>query len=404
MDYITDSFLLFWSYLNILVSDFEKWKLFNDEGLYLAIIAFLYFLIPVLLLYLLKKRVFRSGSNKYTIFFTVLSYLVFFSPLLTQFHPNFHKDIAITKLQPPLTQKKYLLLKGSPLGRSVAGDFRQLENKLVKRSFNESIVFIDSLQLGEKEVIYFQKNSSTNIVKEKIDVIDNGLYYNETIFLLGTDHLGRDLFAMLLSAAKVSFFIAVASLLIASAIGITLGFLAGYYEGYTNIIISRISDLILTFPSLFLVFLILALFGNNTFSVIIVLGTMGSVSLFKIVKVEILSIKNKDFIKTSKMIGFSNYYVFRKDILPNIASPIIINLLFLLTNVILVESTLSFLGLGASIDTISLGSMIQHGQEYMQNAWWMIFWPSLILIISLFTFNSLAEKLNIKLNPNLKND
>jgi peptide/nickel transport system permease protein len=164
------------------------------------------------------------------------------------------------------------------------------------------------------------------------------------------------------------------------------------------------TDLFLTFPIIFLILLILSLFGNNIFAVIIVLGITGWMTLFKVVRSEVISIKNKDFFVTSKLLGLSNFQLLRKEIIPIILAPIIVNIVFQFASVILAESALSYLGLGVGMDYPSWGSMIEAGQEYLSKAWWMSFFPGLMLVLTLLSANNLGREINRIYNPRILND
>jgi peptide/nickel transport system permease protein len=137
-------------------------------------------------------------------------------------------------------------------------------------------------------------------------------------------------------------------------------------------------------------------------SVIIVLGISGWMSLFKIVKTEVLSIKQKDFFSTAELVGLNKFQLLKNEILPVIITPVLVNLVFLFSNVILAEAALSYLGLGTGNSYPSWGSMISSGQEYITKAWWLIAFPGLALILTLFTFNSSGRLLSKAINPRIK--
>jgi peptide/nickel transport system permease protein len=157
--------------------------------------------------------------------------------------------------------------------------------------------------------------------------------------------------------------------------------------------------LFLSFPAIFLVVLIIALFGSNIISIIVVLGFSGWMSLFKVAKSEMLSIKNKEFYVSAKLIGLKNIKLLVREILPAIIIPVSVNLIFQLGNVILAESALSYLGLGTGSEYPSWGAMIEAGQKYITQSWWLIFIPGLILIISLLSINEIGRKINNQLSP-----
>ena len=200
------------------------------------------------------------------------------------------------------------------------------------------------------------------------------------------------------------YLISILQLLISLLIGLTFGFLAGYIGGFLDVIFSRFTDMLLSFPIIFLVILILALFGNSLLSVIMVLGFSGWMSLFKIVKTEVLSIKEKNYFISSRLLGLSKRQLLIKEVLPVIIVPVIVNVIFQFGNVIIAESALSYLGLGLGNNHSSWGAMIQSGQEYLSLAWWMIFFPGITLIFTLLSANSFGLSLSRKLNPRLQND
>jgi peptide/nickel transport system permease protein len=140
------------------------------------------------------------------------------------------------------------------------------------------------------------------------------------------------------------------------------------------------------------------------FAVIFVLGFSGWMSLFKIVRSEVMSLKQKDFFISAQMIGLSAKQLLMKEILPVILTPVIVNLIYLFGSVILAEAALSYLGLGTGSNHPSWGSMIDAGQNYLKDAWWMIFFPGLALIITLYSANDLGQKIKVHFNPQLKND
>jgi peptide/nickel transport system permease protein len=165
--------------------------------------------------------------------------------------------------------------------------------------------------------------------------------------------------------------------------------------------LNRFTDMFLSLPVIFLIILILTFFGNSIFTIIFILGFSGWMSLFKIVRGEVISIKQKDYFITASMIGLPGWKLLSKEILPVILAPVIVNLVFQYGNVILAEAALSYLGLGTALNYPSWGGMIESGQEYLSQAWWMIFFPGLALILTLFTANNLGRQLNKYFNPRI---
>ncbi len=218
-------------------------------------------------------------------------------------------------------------------------------------------------------------------------------------FFLGTDEFGRDIFARLVYGSRISLLVGIGSVFLSLFIGLTLGFIAGYRGGIIDIVLSRVTDLFLAFPVIYLVILVLALFGSSLLSVIVVLGVSSWMSLFKIVKSEVLAIKQKDYLITAGLIGLSKKQLLLKEILPVIIAPVIVTLVLQFSNVVLAESALSYLGLGTGTSYPSWGAMISSGQEYIMKAWWMIIFPGLCLILTLLSVNSAGNRLNKVFNP-----
>jgi peptide/nickel transport system permease protein len=332
----------------------------------------------------------------------VLGFVFLFAPIISNENPEFSKNLSVTKLLPPLSSVKQFELKSDEFSNlSDAEMFRKKSTEIIKPSFNENIIFADSAKLSEK-IIYYQKNISYEIESEQI-INEGGIpLIEEKFFLLGTDEFGRDLFVRLIYGTRISLTVGSGAVILSFVIGIILGFIAGYRGGFPDILLNRFTEIFLAFPVIYLVVLILALFGSSIFSVIIVLGVSGWMSLFKIVKSEVLSIKQKDFFSTAELVGLSKYKLLSKEILPVIIVPVLVNLVFLFSNVVLAEAALSYLGLGTGNTYPSWGSMISSGQEYITKAWWLIAFPGLGLILTLFSFNSSGRMLGRIINPRLR--
>ena len=364
-----------------------------------------FFLILIIPIFSFIKRK-KIGALFNTINFTsfIIIILVFFfclAPLIANSNPNFQKNLSVTKLLPPLSYIKVIHLVPEENLNSNIMDFISLKNKVVKRSFNENIIFADSVADGQK-FIYYQHGSAFELPKSKI-IMNNGKpLITQKYFLLGTDELGRDIYSRLIYGARISLFVGLGSVAISLFLGLILGFLAGYPGGIMDSSLNRITDMFLAFPVIFLIILILALWGNSLISVIVVLGFSGWMSLFKIVRGEVISLKNKDYFISAKLIGLSRKKLLIKEVLPVILAPVIVNLVFQYANVILAEAALSYLGLGTGSTYPSWGAMIEAGQNYLSHAWWMIFFPGLILFLTLYTANNLGQKINIYFNPRIE--
>jgi len=404
-DIVIKSYLLLYKYIGLFFSDTSTAiNILDFNFADLSASVLLIILIPLLILFeRTKNNLMSGGLNKSVNFssFTVIILLSFFifAPLITNYNPNFQKDLGVTKLLPPLSSVDILTLKKEGvINRNKITSFLLLKDEVVKNSFNQNLIFADSIKLGEP-VIYYQKGRMKEISKSKLQLADNLPLIKEKFFLLGTDEFGRDIFTRLVYGTRISLLIGFGAVVIALIVGMSLGFFAGYPGGIIDTILNRFTEVFLAFPIIFLIILILALFGNSFFSVMIVLGFSGWMSLFKIVRGEIIALKKKDFFISAQMIGLSRFNLMTKEILPVILAPIIVNLVLLYGNVILAESALSYLGLGVGNNYPSWGAMIESGQAYIDKAWWMIFFPGLALFLTLFTANKIGKEINIHYNP-----
>ena len=332
----------------------------------------------------------------------ILAFFFLFAPLITKQHPDFQKNISVTKLLPPFSSIDYIELNNQSVTEDNANSqLKKLIDEVIPKSYNEEIVFIDSIKT-DKEIKYYQSGVLFQLDKNKVKMLDNHPVIKSKLFLLGSDEYGRDVFTRIVYGSRISLLVGFGAVLVSFIIGLSFAFIAVEQGGFVNLFISRITDLFLSFPAIFLVILIIALFGSNIFSIIVVLGFSGWMSLFKVAKSEMLSVKNKEFYLSAKLIGLKNIKLLLREILPAIIIPVSVNLIFQLSNVILAESALSYLGLGTGNEYPSWGAMIEAGQEYISQSWWLIFIPGLILVISLLSINEVGRNINKHLNPAIK--
>ncbi len=217
--------------------------------------------------------------------------------------------------------------------------------------------------------------------------------------ILGTDEQGRDLAARMIHGTTVSIFVGFIAVFIYFSIGIIIGAIAGYYGGIADLIISRFIEIVICFPSFFLILTILALWGPSLISVMIVIGITGWTGIARIVRGEFLKIRELDFVKASRAVGAKVYWIILKHILPNALPPVLVSATFGIASTILVESSLSFLGFGVQPPTPSWGDILSQSRDFMDFAWWLTLFPGLAIFITITAYNILGEGLQDALDP-----
>lgn len=225
----------------------------------------------------------------------------------------------------------------------------------------------------------------------------------DTKFLLGTDGQGRDMVSAIIYGSRTSIFIGIAVVGITCFIGTILGIVSGYYGGIIDSFIMRIADVQLSFPSMLIALFIIAIFGRGMFKLIITLSIVGWVIFARTVRGETLSIKKKEYIDATKALGFSDSRIIFRHILPNVITSIIVIFTIRIGNVILMEATLSFLGVGVPVTKPSLGLLVKNGFDVLfSGLWWVSVFPGLYIMIVVFGINLLGDFLKDELNPELK--
>ncbi len=218
-------------------------------------------------------------------------------------------------------------------------------------------------------------------------------------FIMGTDANGRDLFSRILISLRVSLLIGALATAVALVIGVLYGATAGFVGGRTDNVMMRIVDILYSLPFVFFVILLVVFFGRNMVLMFLAVGAVEWLDMARIVRGQTLSLRQREFVKAAEAMGVSGWNILRRHIIPNAMGTIIIYVTLMIPKVILLESFLSFLGLGVQEPMTSLGVLIAEGAKNMRNAPFMLFWPAATMTVLLFALNFLGDGLRDALDP-----
>jgi peptide/nickel transport system permease protein len=219
---------------------------------------------------------------------------------------------------------------------------------------------------------------------------------------LGTDDLGRDVLARILYGARISLLVGFVAVGISTCIGVVIGALAGYYGGWVDGLVMRFVDIMLCFPSFFLILAVVAFLEPSIWNIMIVIGLTSWMGVARLVRAEFLSLRERDYVQAAKALGARDGRIIFRHILPNALSPILVSATLGVAGAILVESALSFLGIGVQPPTPSWGNMLIAGKQTLGTAWWLSVFPGLAILVTVLGYNLLGEGIRDALDPRLK--
>jgi peptide/nickel transport system permease protein len=271
-----------------------------------------------------------------------------------------------------------------------------LVTALVGKVLTEWLVVFDPtlVRLPEKLLPPFAPPHTASLPADQLPVLGR--------YLLGTDDLGRDVFARMLQGSFVSLSIGFVAVSIELAIGVALGGLAGFYGGRVDALIMRFTDVMLCFPTFFLILTVVALLPPSIWNIMVVIGVTSWMGTCRFVRAELMALREQDFVRAARALGLSDARVIFRHMIPNAIAPVLVSATIAVASAILTESALSYLGFGVQPPNASWGNILSDGRAFLFDAPWLFVVPGVAILAVVLAFNLVGEGLRDALNPRLR--